>query len=99
MRASGVIQNALQIGGDTGPQGAGNPAAQVATTWDTIVARIARLTESGMRPSNNPTQQIDQLSGLLRLQVDVSRYQLRVELVSKVSESAVASMRKLQQNQ
>jgi hypothetical protein len=72
---------------------------QSADSWDAIVSRVTKLTESGLRPSNNPSQQVEQLSGLLRLQVDVSRYQLKVELVSKVSESAVASVRKLQQNQ
>ena len=67
--------------------------------WSEIVSRIGQYVNHGVRPTASPTAQIDQLSGLLKLQVDVSRYQLRVELVSKVSESAVASMRKLQQNQ
>jgi hypothetical protein len=40
-----------------------------------------------------------QLGELLRLQVDVSRYHLKVEMLSKVAESAVASLRKLQQPQ
>jgi hypothetical protein len=31
--------------------------------------------------------------------MDVTRYQLRVEVVSKVAESAVTSLRKLQQSQ
>jgi hypothetical protein len=41
----------------------------------------------------------ENLGGLLRLQYDLSRYHLRVEVLSKVAESAVASLRKLQQNQ
>jgi hypothetical protein len=39
------------------------------------------------------------LTELLRLQMDVTRYQLRVEVVSKIAESGVASLRKLQQAQ
>lgn len=67
--------------------------------WSDIVSRIGQYVHQGVKPGVSPTVQMDQLSGLLKLQVDVTRYQLRVELVSKVSESAVASMRKLQQNQ
>lgn len=67
--------------------------------WGEIVSRIGNYVNQGLRPGVSPAAQMDQLSGLLKLQVDVTRYQLRVELVSKVSESAVASMRKLQQNQ
>jgi hypothetical protein len=36
---------------------------------------------------------------MIKLQMDVCRYQVRVELVSKISESGVASVRKLQQTQ
>jgi hypothetical protein len=50
-------------------------------------------------PGVRPERSLDHLSGLLKLQADIGQYQLRVELVSKVSESAVASVRKLQQNQ
>ena len=67
--------------------------------WSEIVSRIGSYVNQGLRAGVSPAAQMDQLSGLLKLQVDVTRYQLRVELVSKVSESAVASMRKLQQNQ
>jgi hypothetical protein len=69
--------------------------------WSDLINRISNFTN--IQPTNslgitNPLKGIDQLSGLLRLQMDLSRYQLRVELLSKVSESAVASIRKLQQN-
>lgn len=74
-------------------------SSHAVNSWDAIVARVNKLAETGIQPSIKTSQQVEQLSGLLRLQVDVSRYQLRVELVSKVSESAVASIRKLQQNQ
>lgn len=78
------------LGGSSGTQGPG---------WSEIVGRISHLTKHGLKNSAPSHSQINQLSGLLKLQVDVTRYQLRVELVSKVSESAVASMRKLQQSQ
>ncbi len=67
--------------------------------WSDIVHRIGTYVHQGLRPGLSPAGQVEQLSGLLKLQVDITRYQLRVELVSKVGESAVASMRKLQQNQ
>ncbi len=67
--------------------------------WSDIVSRIGHYIHNGIKTGLSPSGQIDQLSDLLKLQVDVTRYQLRVELVSKVSESAVASIRKLQQNQ
>lgn len=67
--------------------------------WNDIANRAAQLAQNTLKDSHSPATQINQLSGLLKMQVEVTRYQLRVELVSKVSESAVASMRKLQQNQ
>jgi len=89
--SSAAIQTAIDtLGGSQGAQHQG---------WSDIVNRIQSVINQGVRPGLSPSTQIDQLSGLLKLQVDVTRYQLRVELVSKVSESAVASMRKLQQNQ
>lgn len=67
--------------------------------WGSLVDRmIANIHRSG-QSGTNPTMQLQQLTELLRVQSDVSRYHLRVELVSKVSESAVASIRKLQQSQ
>ena len=72
--------------------------ANFSPKWGEVISRVSQLAkESGILSGDK--SQISQLSGLLKLQVDVSRYQLRVELVSKVSESAVASIRKLQQNQ
>lgn len=77
----------------------GPPASGGSADWEGIVARVTHYTQRSALQSQNPAGQIQNLSELLRVQADVSRYQLRVELVSKVSESAVASMRKLQQNQ
>ena len=67
--------------------------------WSDIVGRIGQYINIVAKPGLSASGQMDQLSALIKLQVDVTRYQLRVELISKVSESAVASMRKLQQNQ
>jgi hypothetical protein len=80
-------------------QAVSNQGSPLNAGWNDIVSRVTRYAKQGVAAPNTPTGQIDQLSGLIKLQMDVSRYQLRVELVSKVSESAVASMRKLQQNQ
>jgi hypothetical protein len=86
-----TLQTTLEsLGGSQGPINQG---------WSDIVSRLGNYIHNGARSGLSPSGQIDHLSGLIKLQVDVSRYQLRVELVSKVSESAVASMRKLQQNQ
>lgn len=67
--------------------------------WQDIVAKVSTYL-SPPQPSGSATQHsFNQLTGLLRLQVDVTQYQLKVEVVSKVAESAVASLRKLQQAQ
>jgi hypothetical protein len=42
---------------------------------------------------------VNDITKILQLQTELQRYQLRVEVVSKVSECAVATMRKLQQQQ
>ena len=72
----------------------GRPA-EWGTLVDRVVTSVQRLGQSGA----SPAPQLQQLTELLRVQSDVSRYHVRVELVSKVSESAVASIRKLEQNQ
>lgn len=67
--------------------------------WSAVLQRsLDRFrAESTRRP--NAAQYMQHMSELLKIQSDISRYQLKVELVSKVSEGAVASVRKLQQNQ
>lgn len=70
----------------------------VGTTWSKLSSRVATISETFKRSPVTPAAQINNLAGLLKLQVDLGQYQLQVELVSKVSESAVASLRKLQQN-
>jgi|688.fasta_scaffold520763_2 hypothetical protein len=92
--AASVSQVANTI--QTAMKGSNTPINQ---GWNEIASRISQLTAQGLKQGHVGPTQVDQLSNLLKLQVDVTRYQLRVELVSKVSESAVASIRKLQQNQ
>lgn len=67
--------------------------------WHEIVAKVS--TYLSHPPTQAPTgpQMTTNLTELLRLQMDVTRYQLRVEVVSKIAESGVASLRKLQQAQ
>jgi hypothetical protein len=67
--------------------------------WSEILSRASDLSKIGARADLSSGRTLEQLSGLLKIQSDMSRYQLRVELLSKVSESAVTSIRKLQQNQ
>jgi hypothetical protein len=69
------------------------------SSWSEILSRVSQLSKMSAAPGVRPERSLDHLSGLLKLQADIGQYQLRVELVSKVSESAVASVRKLQQNQ
>jgi hypothetical protein len=75
------------------------PSDSFAGGWQEIMQRVsASLSTSHATPPGAP-QSARQLGELLRLQMDLSRYQLRVEVVSKIAESAVASLRKLQQSQ
>lgn len=67
--------------------------------WQDIVAKVSSAMKTPPVATDGTRSGVNQLSGLLRLQMDITQYQLRVEVVSKVAESAVASLRKLQQNQ
>jgi hypothetical protein len=68
------------------------------SSWSEIAQRVTKhLTATSTRPQ--PEVRAQQLADLMRLQVDVSNYHLKVEMLSKVAESAVASLRKLQQPQ
>jgi hypothetical protein len=56
--------------------------------------------EAGLRggvTAPDATTAVRDISKILQLQTELQRYQLRVEVVSKVSECAVATVRKLQQ--
>ena len=74
-------------------------AKESAGGWQDIASRVSTYVSAPHVSGPTGQHSLKELSGLLRLQLDVTQYQLRVEVVSKVAESAVASMRKLQQNQ
>ena len=84
------LEVAELLKGSSAPQAGG---------WQDIVAKFSTYVSSPKTGGPSVQQSFNQLSGLLRLQVDVTQYQLRVEVVAKVAESAVASLRKLQQSQ
>lgn len=67
--------------------------------WQDIVTKVSSAMKSPAKSAAGIGTGVGQLSELLRLQMDITQYQLRVEVVSKVAESAVASLRKLQQSQ
>lgn len=67
--------------------------------WQEIASRVSSYVAAPASKTPPGPESLNHLSGLLRLQLDVTHYQLRVEVVSKVAESAVASLRKLQQSQ
>lgn len=77
--------------------------ASVPLSWREISARVARQLAAPAQPRSDGAGGVaaraGQLSELLKLQVEVSRYQLRVEMLAKVAESGVASLRRLQQPQ
>jgi hypothetical protein len=91
--AASAVQGGDALGGSTG------------ASWRELSERFATQLKQQLAPTGRggeggvSSQRLQNLSELLRLQVDLSRYQLRVEMLAKVAESAVASLRKLQQPQ
>lgn len=67
--------------------------------WQGIVSKVTSYVTVSKPGAPTAQDILKQMSGLMRLQMEITRYQLRVEVVSKVAESAVASLRKLQQSQ
>lgn len=67
--------------------------------WSAVLQQSMDRFRIGAQKAPSVAQHMRQMGDLLKIQSDISRYQLKVELVSKVSEGAVASVRKLQQNQ
>jgi len=67
--------------------------------WSAVLQQSMDRFRIGAQKAPSVAQHMQQMGDLLKIQSDISRYQLKVELVSKVSEGAVASVRKLQQNQ
>lgn len=98
----------MRVTGTAGSVGIDVAAAEAAATepvsggsgWLDALERTAALARSAASGSAQaPDARISQLSELIKLQMDVCRHQVQVELVSKVAESGVASVRKLQQQQ
>lgn len=88
------------LGDTTGmPGGAGSVKVLESSSWGEIAQRVGQHLTPLAAKSGSSAVKAEQLAELLRLQVDVSRYHLKVEMLSKVAESAVASLRKLQQPQ
>ncbi len=98
----------MRVTGTAGSVGIDVATAEAAATapvsggsgWIDALERTASLARSAASgPAQGPDARISQLSELIKLQMDVCRHQVQVELVSKVAESGVASVRKLQQQQ
>lgn len=75
------------------------PSMPTTGGWQDIVNKVSSYLSTSTTKAAAPSGALNHLTGLLRLQMDVTRYQLRIEVVSKVAESAVASLRRLQQSQ
>ena len=67
--------------------------------WRDIVNKISTYLPTSTTKAPSAPDALRHLTGLLQMQMDITRYQLRVEVVSKIAESGVASLRKLQQSQ
>ena len=86
---AGVVQAGLQK----------TASASSAKDWSAVLQQSLERVRALSQKPPTVAQHMQQMGDLLKMQTDISRYQLKVELVSKVSEGAVASIRKLQQNQ
>ncbi len=94
--AAAAQRNLGELGGKSSPLSARQGLE--GSSWSEIAQRVTQhLNSSNVRAL--PEVRAQQLADLMRLQVDVSNYHLKVEMLSKVAESAVASLRKLQQSQ
>jgi hypothetical protein len=78
-------------------------AAQLERSWGQILEDTARIVSRSVSPRSGTTRKsatgLENMTDLLKLQQEVSGYQLRIECASKVCESFTASLRKLQQQQ
>ena len=79
------------------PASAEPPA--IGSGWRNVAAHVTRLLKNPPMQGASVQTQSRQLGEMIQLQMEVCRYQVKVELVSKVAESSVASVRKLQQTQ
>jgi hypothetical protein len=78
-------------------------AGQVERSWSEILEATTRLVSRDastvLSAKADSSAQLKNMTELLRLQREVSAYQLRIECASKVCESFTTSLRKLQQQQ
>lgn len=95
----GSIQSTMQSLVGRSSEVSGVSSTKTPQDWQKVLARLESNLQAGGPGKINGKGGLEGLTGLLRLQVDVSRVQMRVELLSKVAESAMASLRKFQQNQ
>ena len=110
MRTEGVGAP-VDVAGVNGPEGAGRVPVEegwrAVTTqersWSEIVEATTRMLSrqsgAGVAQHKDTGSILTEMTTLLRLQNEVTRYQLRIELASKACESFTASLRKLQQQQ
>ncbi len=74
-------------------------------SWSEVAGRIEKggsslsVDGSKVEALSRQGDKVTQLAELLKVQSELHRHQIRVEFLSKISESALATVRKLQQNQ
>ena len=71
----------------------------VGSGWGGVLENALSGVNRELRAGTAPELRVKQLADMIKLQMEVCRHQVQVELVSKVAESGVASVRKLQQPQ
>ena len=101
MRIAGVSV-AQDSAAQRGPVSAGASGAEAGSWLGALERTLVSPASPGQlhgRMTTPPDSRISQLSDLIKIQMEVCRHQVQVELVSKVAESGVASVRKLQQPQ
>jgi|688.fasta_scaffold06308_7 hypothetical protein len=67
--------------------------------WGEVFQRALSGVAKETRGASASDLRLKQLTEMIQLQMEVCRHQVQVELVSKVAESGVATVRKLQQAQ
>ena len=95
MKVSAAVPTAAPLEAASVRAEMSSPGAGWVEAFDRAVGSVTRA-RSGATAADD---RLKQLSEMIRLQMDVCRHQVQVELVSKVAESGVASVRKLQQPQ
>lgn len=67
--------------------------------WADITSRVGAVMNGGSAVRGVSDSGARQMSEMIKLQMDLCHYQVKVEFVSKIAESGVATVRKLQQTQ